>query len=155
MYATAYLRVRKSILPFYLRCLRYSSQLFSFVEKVPNLLQLSVCPCHNQRPAPLHFFRHSLDDFVITTSTVLQSRNFSRPQPFSLQQFLRDQVTQAAMADSSEKQRLSGESPRSGEAAPALPPVNAVTEKTEPAKASLHPAFYVVYVLTDMEEVQF
>lgn len=46
------------------------------------------------------------------------------------------------MADASEKQRRSGESPRSAEPA-SLPPVNSV-EKQEPPKASLHPAFYVV-----------
>lgn len=46
------------------------------------------------------------------------------------------------MADSSEKQRQSGESPRSVEPA-TLPTVNAV-EKSEPPQSSIHPAFYVV-----------
>lgn len=52
------------------------------------------------------------------------------------------------MADS-EKERQSGESPRTQE--PSLPAVNAV-EKAEPPQPTLHPAFYVVYVATVMIE---
>ena len=46
------------------------------------------------------------------------------------------------MADTNEKQRVSGESPRVVQPA-SLPSVNSV-EKAEPPKSSLHPAFYVV-----------
>lgn len=55
------------------------------------------------------------------------------------------------MADN-EKERQSGESPRTQE--PVLPSVNAV-EKHEPPKASLHPAFYVVYVAPVYERVKY
>ncbi|KAL9114045.1 MAG: hypothetical protein Q9227_001817 [Pyrenula ochraceoflavens] len=41
-----------------------------------------------------------------------------------------------------EKARTSGESPRDAQS-PALPVPNPMSEKQEPAKSSLHPAFYV------------
>ena len=47
------------------------------------------------------------------------------------------------MSGTEEKQRLSGDSPRNGEASQVLPTVNPATEKPEPPKAALHPAFYI------------
>lgn len=46
------------------------------------------------------------------------------------------------MSESEKKVRVSGEQPRPVE--PVLPTVNPATEKTEPPKAALHPAVYVV-----------
>jgi len=43
----------------------------------------------------------------------------------------------------SEKERQSGEQDRQGPDAPVLPTVNPETEKLQPPKASLHPAFYI------------
>ncbi|KXL45798.1 hypothetical protein M433DRAFT_88821, partial [Acidomyces richmondensis BFW] len=43
----------------------------------------------------------------------------------------------------SEKERVSGEQERQGPDAPVLPTVNPGAEKAQPAKASLHPAFYI------------
>ena len=43
----------------------------------------------------------------------------------------------------SEKERQSGEQERQGPSEPVLPTVNPATEKQEPPKASLHPAFYI------------
>lgn len=77
---------------------------------------------------------------------LLQSRTFTRPVPFTLQQFLRDQVKPIIMADTEKKVRLSGESPRVTEPGTTLPSVNVAAEKPEPPKSSLHPSVYVVYV---------
>jgi len=49
------------------------------------------------------------------------------------------------MSDTEKKARLSGESPRVAEPAMALPTVDVATEKSEPPKPTLHPAFYVMY----------
>lgn len=47
---------------------------------------------------------------------------------------------------SDEKERQSGEQERQGPAEPVLPTVEPSSEKQEPPKASLHPAFYIAYV---------
>lgn len=49
-----------------------------------------------------------------------------------------------------EKERQSGEQERQGPGEPILPTVNpsAISEKAEPAKASLHPAFYIATWIT-------
>ena len=53
------------------------------------------------------------------------------------------------MSAGEEKQRLSGEVPRIGEAsASLLPTVNPATEKPEPPSSSLHPAVYVAAWIT-------
>lgn len=54
-----------------------------------------------------------------------------------------------------EKERQSGEQARDGPADPILPTVNpAVTasEKPEPAKGGIHPAFYIAYVLGEVQQ---
>ena len=51
------------------------------------------------------------------------------------------------MGDIEKKARLSGEQTRGSEPATILPTVNVSTEKPEPPKSALHPAFYVVYNL--------
>lgn len=55
------------------------------------------------------------------------------------------------MADVEKKARLSGEQTRVAEPATTLPTANVLptTEKAQPPKPALHPAFYVVYVLPD------
>ena len=50
------------------------------------------------------------------------------------------------MSNMEEKQRISGETPRNTEASSSLlPTVNPDAEKAAPAKAGVHPAFYVMY----------
>lgn len=82
--------------------------------------------------------------FLKPYSNLLQPRNFARPRPFSLQRFLQDQPSPTIMADNEKKARLSGESPRATEAAPALPTHTVISEKTEPPKQTI-PSF--VYVM--------
>lgn len=58
------------------------------------------------------------------------------------------------MADVEKKVRVSGEQPRVAEPAGAAP-ILPTTEKPLPPKPSLHPAFYVVYVLPRRQGLQF
>ena len=71
--------------------------------------------------------------------------SLERQRPFSLHSFYKSQISPIIMSSMDEKQRLSGESPRSNDSSSTvLPTVNPATEKPEPPKAALHPAFYIV-----------
>ena len=68
--------------------------------------------------------------------------DLGRQRPFSFHSFYTSQISPRIMSGMEEKQRLSGESPRN-EAESVLPTINPATEKPEPPKAALHPAFYI------------
>lgn len=96
-------------------------------------------------PAALAFSRFTTAQSV---AILLQTHAFPRPsRPFSFHDFLtRPSPNSSAniMSDTEKKVRVSGEQPRPAE--PVLPTVNPSAEKSEPPKAPLHPAVYVVYV---------
>ena len=105
---------------------------------------LRHCPVRTLLP-DAHQSLASVDAAIASSPTVLASKNFARPRPFSFQQFLTELPRPAAnMSDVEKKARLSGESPRVSEPSTTLPTVNVVSEKPEPPKAALHSAFYVM-----------